>query len=103
MKSCFFSSPGCRTVERSVAALRALLPRPSLCQTSDVHRGGKTERAEGWREAEEGWNYSKMNYTSGIPCFLQHGKIYTVVRESVSSYQTPVCFILEIVLPFQLP
>lgn len=35
--------------------------------------------------------------------FLQYSKTDTVVRGSVSSYQTPVCFILEIVLPFQLP
>lgn len=35
--------------------------------------------------------------------FLQYSKTDTVVHGSVSSYQTPVCFILEIVHPFQLP
>lgn len=103
MKSCFSPLRGAGLWSaQSQLCERCSLVRPSA-RPLMFTGGGKTERAEGWREAEEGWNYSKMNYTSGIPCFLQHGKIYTVVRESVSSYQTPVCFILEIVLPFQLP
>lgn len=35
--------------------------------------------------------------------FSQYSKRDTVVRGYVSSSETPVCFILEIVLPFQLP
>lgn len=34
--------------------------------------------------------------------FSQYSKRHSVVRGSLSSYQTPECVILEIVLPFQL-
>lgn len=92
MKSCFSPLQGA-----GLWSAPPQLPRLSLCQTYDVHRGGRRSGRQGRCR-----NYLKMNYTCGIWCFPQHGKTGTLVRGSVSSYQTPVCFILEIVLPHQL-
>ncbi len=93
-------------MERSVAALeRGSLVR--LCQTSDVHRGGRggrqSERMER-REAEGGaLELFKNELYFRDLVFLQCREIYTVVHVSVSSNQIPVCSIPEKVLPFQLP
>lgn len=62
MKSCFCALQG--------AAVGGA--QSQLCQTSDVHRGGRGEKMDctrGWREVEGGRNYSKTNCTSGIRCF----------------------------------
>lgn len=70
MKSCFSPLRGAGLWSaQSQLCERCSLVRPSA-RPLMFTAGGKTERAEGWREAEEGWNYSKMNYTSGIPCFF---------------------------------
>lgn len=95
MKSCFSALQG--------AGLgRAQL---QLCQTSDVHRGRRGEKMDctrGWWEVEEGQELFKDQLHFRDSVILQYSRIDMRGRGSGRSQQTPVCFLFEIVLPFQL-
>lgn len=98
MKSCFSPLQGARP--RS-AQFQLWSAAPSfICASAPMFTREEEEekkQAEGWREAEEGWHYSKTDYTTGILCFCSTAR-ETQLSKVVSSYQIPVYFIVEIFL-----
>lgn len=77
----------------------ALLPRSSVPELwcSQGRKRRKEEWAQGWREAEEGWNYSKTDYTSGISCFRSTAREARLF-EALWAVTRPVRSILAVML-----
>lgn len=100
MKSCFSPLQGAGLWSAQShcwsAAPSFVCARPLMFTGEEEEEDGASGGIEGGRGGLELFK-DELYFRDLV--FLQYSKIDTVVHGSVSRYQTPVCFILEIVLP----
>lgn len=104
MKSCFSPLQGAG-LWSAQSQLWSTVPslicaRPLMFTGEEEEEDGVSGGMEGGRRGLELFK-DEISFRDLV--FLQHSAKGTVVHGFVNSYQTPVCFTLKIVPPFQLP